>query len=1295
MDDTQAQAGVPQTLTALLRGPDAAQTLALLQDTLDAMKDAVALWDEDMKLVLHNRQFTQMVLPEGFRPLEVGEDGIAFARELFHSGAYVMLEGMSPDQLAERMGEIIRDFTADMEIERTNGRVLGAVSKRTALGGYLLNVFDKTDTKRAEAAEAKKLEAVNDAVEALEEGFSLWDADMKFLFCNDRYMEIVFPPDYPRIEPGANATEVVPKFFEGDRLIVPEGVPTEALVQDVIDWITSFGGAREFYFRDGRVMRAAPHRTKLGGFLITVTDVTEVRNAEAKRLEAVNDAVGGLEEGFVLMDHDLNFMLCNPRFMELTYPQGHPQLEPGTSARDAMRVLYDTGELMLGRIDREDFAEQTVQWIKELRAPREYHFKNGRVTRTRVTKTALGGYLALIRDVTEERNTQAKARDMLFDAIESLEEGFALYDEDLRFVTCNQNYVDMALFYRGSPYTLGSSLEEHARESFRSGAVDLPPGVTEDIMAADVVAWISGAGEPREFTFKTGRIIRMTAKRTALGGFMVTVMDLTQERNSEAKARELVFDAMESLEEGFALWDSEWRFVMCNQKHINIVIPYRDTPYDVGAHATDTIREAVESGIYVIPDGVTPDEFMAGFEEWTQQYGNSIDVRFTDGRTVVMTPHKTDLGGFLLTSIDVTEERNSEARARDMLLDAFQSLDDGLVLCDADMNYVFGNDSWKRMMFDGLEQNIPQPGDSVIDNLIGHVRSGYYAIPEGQSQDDYIAWMMGEMAQHGKQIHYSAADGRHFVGSSHQTSFGGALLFIRDVTEVERAEERRLEAVTDALNAADYPMVLFSGDRSFVLANDAWYRMIAPTGLVPTTGDDGEAFFKAMIDSGYFIIPDGLTPAELYQVGLASIYGYNREFPLTTSDGRLFLGSSSKTALGGFLISYRDITEQTRTQQELEQQRETVHQNEKLSALGELLAGVAHELNNPLSVVFGYSQMLQGKVSDPVTAERIDLICQSAERAAKIVKTFLAMARQRPTKIETCSINDIATTALEVSSYSLKSNGTEVLTHFDPDAPPIQGDFDQLAQVFSNLIINAGHAVEAQRGAGQIVVKSFYDAVRDETVVEIRDNGRGIPKDIQTRIFEPFFTTKEVGEGTGVGLAFSHRIISSHEGALDLQSAPGKGTSFFVRLKAADEAEIDATNQNTVAGALGPKRVLVLDDEEGVAQLVADLLTDEGLHVTKMTNPRKALRLVASQTFDAVVSDFKMPDMDGRSFFEAARALVPEIATRVGFMTGDAMSAHVAAFLVQSGCPHIEKPIVKEELMALLAQISAPSETAT
>ncbi|WP_052261822.1 ATP-binding protein [Leisingera sp. ANG-M1] len=742
-------------------------------------------------------------------------------------------------------------------------------------------------------------------------------------------------------------------------------------------------------------------------------------------------------------------------------------------------------------------------------------------------------------------------------------------------------------------------------------------------------------------------------------------------------------DLLNAMEDGAALFNADSRLICCNTRFAEMLLPKGQLPPEPGVSLQDLLRGLAVTGHLKRPTAAETEGFVSGSAVFGGG-GLPAELETAAGRTLVSSAKTTGLGGLLVTLRDASRERHSDQVARDMLLDAFQALDEGLVLCDENMRFVFGNKAWLKMMYGSRPHLAPKPGDHVVEKVIELVEDGFYDIPEGQSHEDFINWLMVEMAQHGKQVEIRTAEGKHYVGASHLTAFGGSLLFVRDLTEQRQAEATRLEAVNDAIDAVDYPLVLFDSEEKFVLANKAWYAMIAPTGLDPQPGEPGAEFFWSTIESGYYVWPEEMSKEEFYAHGMALIYNYGREFPLQTSDGRIFLASSNVTALGGYLLSYREITEQVRAEAELQEQRELAHQNEKLSALGELLAGVAHELNNPLSVVFGYSQMLQGKVQDPVLSERIDLVCKSAERAGKIVKTFLAMARQRPTRIEICSLNDIVATALEVSGYSLKANGTIVETELDETAPPVACDFDQLAQVFSNLIVNAGHALQDQREDGRIMVRSYHEAETDRTVVEISDNGPGIPKDIQSRIFEPFFTTKDVGEGTGVGLAFSHKIVESHKGELSLQSAPGTGTSFYVKLDAAQNTDAQAEVERIGLEPEETLSVLVVDDEAGVAQLLHDLLKEEGYCVESTTSPREALRLIEARPFDVVLSDFKMPDMDGEEFYEALRVISPECASRIGFVTGDALSGNVRDFFARSERPFIEKPIIKRELLTLI-----------
>jgi signal transduction histidine kinase/ActR/RegA family two-component response regulator len=384
-----------------------------------------------------------------------------------------------------------------------------------------------------------------------------------------------------------------------------------------------------------------------------------------------------------------------------------------------------------------------------------------------------------------------------------------------------------------------------------------------------------------------------------------------------------------------------------------------------------------------------------------------------------------------------------------------------------------------------------------------------------------------------------------------------------------------------------------------------------------------------------------------------------------------------------------DLSDRIEMQRQLEVQRETLHQNEKMSALGGLLAGVAHELNNPLSVVLGQSLIMQETATDAKAAERAAKISKAAERCARIVKTFLAMARQQPARTSNVTVDEIIASALEVAGYSIRSSHIELKLELEPDLPSIWADPDQLSQVWINLLVNAEHALHDWEGPRKIVVSTGLHPENGSVVVRVADTGPGIPKAILPRIFEPFFTTKDVGTGTGIGLSFCDRIVQSHGGTIKVETGDGGGTAFVVTLPASGRRE-DGHTEIAVAQDM-PKSAglacLVIDDEEEVGELIAEVLRRDGFSVIVAGSGKEALRQLKKQSFALILSDLKMPNMDGRRLFNHISESHPAEVSKLAFLTGDTISPDAQVFLRATKRPYLEKPVKPADLRTFVSKL--------
>jgi PAS domain S-box-containing protein len=376
---------------------------------------------------------------------------------------------------------------------------------------------------------------------------------------------------------------------------------------------------------------------------------------------------------------------------------------------------------------------------------------------------------------------------------------------------------------------------------------------------------------------------------------------------------------------------------------------------------------------------------------------------------------------------------------------------------------------------------------------------------------------------------------------------------------------------------------------------------------------------------------------------------------------------------------------------ELQSAQAQLVQAGKLSAVGQLVSGVAHELNNPLSVVIGYGRLLLAAELRPDVRRRVEHVVSHGDRMARIVQGLLLFARQGAPERRPLNVRDVIEQIVNLRATRLKLSGIRLEMTFGADVPLAQGDANQLQQVILNLLLNAEQAMLGRGAGGRRVgdlihiATSCRPAGKDkQVVVQVADNGPGIPPQILPRIFEPFFTTKQVGEGTGLGLSVSYGIVEQHGGRLSVESSPGR-TVFTLELPSAPEVApaaptTDARATGRVNGVHG-RRVLVVDDEPEIADLVATALGQHGWSVDVAASGRAGLARVRETSYDLVVSDIRMADGSGEEFYRAAVALRAHLAERFLFITGDTASRDAWQFLQTTHLPVLQKPFTLEALI--------------
>lgn len=388
---------------------------------------------------------------------------------------------------------------------------------------------------------------------------------------------------------------------------------------------------------------------------------------------------------------------------------------------------------------------------------------------------------------------------------------------------------------------------------------------------------------------------------------------------------------------------------------------------------------------------------------------------------------------------------------------------------------------------------------------------------------------------------------------------------------------------------------------------------------------------------------------------------------------------------GDTVLVFDDQTDRRRLQDQLVQ-------SEKMSAIGQLIAGIAHDLNNPLASVVGFADfLLEGPDVPAHLVEPVRVIQQEAERAAAIVRNLLSFARRQDHQRKATELGPLLTATVNLLRTQMISRRVDVFLDVADDLPAIDADAGQIQQVFVNLVSNAAQAIESAGRAGRVVLRAR--PWQDGAAIEVSDDGPGMSPAVSAQVFEPFFTTKAEGQGTGLGLAICQGIVREHGGRIQLATTPGKGATFTVELPRSSRAVRVEPKPAATPPDTAPLRILVIDDEPHILHYMRATLEAWGHRVETAGDGEEGLALASAGGFDLILSDLRMPRLTGREFYAALAQRNPDAASRVVFSTGDTIHGDTTAFLETQPHPFLNKPFSLAELRALLAR-AAPAAPA-
>lgn len=641
---------------------------------------------------------------------------------------------------------------------------------------------------------------------------------------------------------------------------------------------------------------------------------------------------------------------------------------------------------------------------------------------------------------------------------------------------------------------------------------------------------------------------------------------------------------------------------------------------------------------------------------------------------------------------DITRERQNETRFTDL----FETLREGVYLCSADDHITVVNPALAQMLgFAGKEEILQSELSSLYQNAadragertkldeLGFLRAREVTLKHRQDAREVVALHTTAVIRDpsGKIVRYQ-----------------GTFVDVTEQREMERRLHREQEFARRLMDSFPDLVVTLDAELRYTFASPQVIDVLGyrPEDLIgKKLGSRADPHDRAAVMELFDDLISGRRSNGQIEYRTQHKSGAWRLFrasarPLQDETGRTI----------GVIASMRDITDHQRLQQQL-------IQSERLAAMGQMIAGVAHELNNPLTAILGVTELMRDQASNETSHRHLDLAHRQARRAAHIVESLLVFSRPSTPRNALLHLTDLLQRTLQLHEHSLRSNNIQVDLVARPDLPTVLGDSNQLTQVFLNLIVNAEQAIREIREQGTLRIR--LGVVGDRVLMTFQDDGVGIPRETLPRIFDPFFTTKRPGRGTGLGLSICMAIIREHNGDISAQPLPDGGSVFTVSLPICTQAVLVAEPYSPPlshpeppapdAPTLSGRRVLVVDDEEGIRELVMDSLGSRNITVDCASTSEQALEFVARHFYDMILCDVNLETEPGVSVsgFELYDRIRGNLASRslvlplFIFMTGDLVDVASDEQAVRQGSLFLQKPFRIAELLLLLNKSLSPT----